>query len=161
MGGNKFGQLGTGNKRSANQPVCLAEPIRVRKVSAEHHSACLTDAGCLYIWGTGIFGEWLSPKLMTGISAKDVCIGGCFGTAVDFNGKVWSWGSNNSGELGHGDDNPLKEPLIIQSLKQTPIRAVKCGGAFAIALGQELTSHDLPKMRSLQDSPLTQASRIY
>lgn len=32
-------------------------------------------------------------------------IGGSFGCGIDMKGKVWSWGSNTSGELGVGDFN--------------------------------------------------------
>ena len=64
-------------------------------------------------------------------------IGGCFGSAVDMYGHVWTWGSNTSGELGVGDFEPRTTPVMIKSLKQKQIQKISCGGSFVIAMGEE------------------------
>jgi len=37
---------------------------------------------------------------------KEINIGGFFGSGIDSNGIVWTWGSNDNGELGVGDREP-------------------------------------------------------
>jgi alpha-tubulin suppressor-like RCC1 family protein len=37
------------------------DTIFVKKVAAGHHSAAVTDTGALYMWGTGVFGEFYTP----------------------------------------------------------------------------------------------------
>lgn len=62
-GGNTFGQLGIGNKKNTNIPTRIKDFDRhnVVKIACGHHSAALTDRGDIFIWGTGIFGEYLTP----------------------------------------------------------------------------------------------------
>jgi len=62
-GSNKFGQLGFGNKLSSLLPQlikCLERDVIV-EISCGHHSAAINDKGDLYLWGTGTFGEYLTP----------------------------------------------------------------------------------------------------
>ena len=84
-----------------------------------------------------MFGEYLIPTLVPDIEVKDLSIGGCFGAAVDFAGKIWTWGSNTAGELGLGDFEPRTTPVRIKSLKKKFIRGIACGGSFIIALGDD------------------------
>lgn len=93
MGGNSFGQLGTGDKKSYNRPEKIHHfnGIYVEKVSAGQHSAAISDKGHLYIWGTGSFGEYLLPtRFNSGIGPiKDVSIGGSFGAALDSSSTLY------------------------------------------------------------------------
>ncbi len=137
-GGNGFGQLGLGNKSPADTPQKLAAfaPGQVRKLACKHHSAALTHAGELFLWGTGAFGEYLNPHQVTFIPEKltDIELGGCFGLAVDLKGSVWAWGSNTSGELGLGDFEARAYPYPILSLEEKPIAHLACGTAHVIAV---------------------------
>ncbi len=146
-GGNTFGQLGTGNKRGSRVPLKLKEleDKVVVKVAAGQHSAALTETGEALIWGTGIFGEYLQPTSLNRLGKfispiKDVSIGACFGTAVDRDGTVYSWGANSSGELGVGDYEPRTVPAPISSLQGKVVTLVSCGGSSAIALGQTIVA---------------------
>lgn len=51
MGGNAFGQLGIGTKKSSNLPIRVAglDRERVTKVACGYHSAAITEAGDLYV----------------------------------------------------------------------------------------------------------------
>lgn len=75
----------------------------MRYVAAGSFSASISqDAGDLYLWGSGVFGEFLTPhrvKTIHGIVAE-VGIGNHFGIAINREGSAYSWGHNNSGELG-------------------------------------------------------------
>jgi alpha-tubulin suppressor-like RCC1 family protein len=114
-GGNNYGQLGVGNKKPTNIPTKIKEfeLNKVVKVACGHHSAALTEKGEIYIWGTGVFGEYLTPLKFSqsGHNYKDISVGGFFGSAIDEKGLVWTWGSNTSGELGLGDFEPRIYPF--------------------------------------------------
>jgi X-linked retinitis pigmentosa GTPase regulator len=66
---------------------------------------------------------------------REVSVGGCFGAAVDETNKVWTWGSNSSGELGVGDYEPRVNPFPIVALHGKAVTRLSCGGTFAMALG--------------------------
>jgi X-linked retinitis pigmentosa GTPase regulator len=74
----------------------------MKKVAAGSFSASLSEVGDLYIWGSGVFGEFLTPHRVKTISGStvDMCIGYHFGIALNREGQVYSWGHNSNGELG-------------------------------------------------------------
>lgn len=78
----------------------------MKHIAAGSFSASIShDSGDLYLWGSGVFGEFLTPhrvKTIHGV-AIDASVGNHFGCAVNREGMVYSWGHNNSGELGQGD----------------------------------------------------------
>lgn len=162
MGGNSFGQLGVGTKKSSSLPmrVTALDSRPIVKVSCGHHSAAVSERGELFLWGTGSFGEYLIPQMTTNIGIKiaDVCVGGSFGAAIDVNNGLWAWGSNTNGELGVGDYEPRLTPFSVSALQGKRIRTVACGSSFCIALGQDIGLGDpLPsaKKRSIQVSENT------
>lgn len=109
----------------------------VKKIACGHHSAALTDNSEVYIWGTGVFGEFCSPMKLSpyGTKYKDIDVGSFFGAAVEDSGLVWTWGSNTSGELGLADYEPRKSMTSSSSLQGKNVAKISCGGAYVIALG--------------------------
>ena len=60
----------------------------MKKVAAGSFSASISESGDLYIWGSGIFGEFLTPhrvKTINGLTI-DVDIGNHIGAAVNKEG---------------------------------------------------------------------------
>ena len=72
---------------------------------------------------------------------RSVDIGGCFGSAVDSSGKLWTWGANSSGELGHGDFKTRDKPTIVEKLANKTVTKVSCGGCFIVSLGKNTTKN--------------------
>jgi X-linked retinitis pigmentosa GTPase regulator len=86
-------------------PTVIADitHIPMKKVAAGGFSGSISmDSGDLYLWGSGVFGEFLTPHRVKTIhgSTVDVSIGNHFGTAINKSGGIYTWGINNSGELG-------------------------------------------------------------
>mmetsp|Transcript_9255 Transcript_9255/g.8704 ORF Transcript_9255/g.8704 Transcript_9255/m.8704 type:complete len:92 (-) Transcript_9255:324-599(-) len=74
-GANSFGQLGLGNKRSTNVPTLVQDitHIPIKQIAAGSFSAAISmDSGDLYIWGSGIFGEFLTPHRVKTIQGQCV-----------------------------------------------------------------------------------------
>lgn len=149
-GGNSFGQLGLGNKESTTGfgKVPGFNGKTVVRVAAGQHSAAVTSAGDLYVWGTGVFGELLAPTKMN-CSGKfaDIDVANGFGIAIDRNGMLWGWGSNTTGALGTGDLESKTQPFPVIDLQGRPATQVACGSGFVIALGKDL---DVNKSQVMQ-----------
>eukprot|EP01017_Pseudomicrothorax_dubius_P024431 TRINITY_DN2595_c0_g3_i3.p1 TRINITY_DN2595_c0_g3~~TRINITY_DN2595_c0_g3_i3.p1 ORF type:complete len:623 (-),score=139.19 TRINITY_DN2595_c0_g3_i3:74-1942(-) len=142
-GGNTLGQLGIGNKKSASLPIKLIglDGLKVTRLAAGYHSAAVTEEGEIYVWGTGIFGEILFPQAIQSLKERkivDVTVGTTFALALDSNGIVLSWGSNNYGELAQGESGPRAEPVEVKGLDGKRVTAISAGGAYAITLGEKV-----------------------
>ena len=127
----------------------------MRKIAAGSFSASISERGELFIWGTGIFGEFLTPHRVKTINGDtiDVDIGNHIGAAVNRDGQVYSWGHNSNGELGQCDFDERPTPLLLQSLNDRKVTSIKCGRNFMIALGQTLKFGDTGVFRR-PNSPL-------
>lgn len=137
MGGNSFGQLGLGTKKSCSRPEKLNFEGFAAKIACGSHSAAITDKGVLFVWGTGVFGEYLVPTRLSVTACKEVSIGGNFGMALDVNGELYSWGANSNGELGLGDFEPKIAPTLVTNLRGKAVKKLSCGGNYVIALGSD------------------------
>lgn len=142
MGGNNFGQLGIGSRHSSSVPMAVRglEGETVTDISAGNISAAVTKEGKVFVWGTGVFGEYLTPKQLSGIkgSIKTVQVRGNFGVAMSWEGEVYTWGSNDNGELGLGDYVARAQPVRLNSIKKNVVSSVGCGGSYVIALGRDM-----------------------
>ena len=151
-GNNTLGQLGTGNHKTSYvfQKVLFSSPDTViKKIAAGQHSAAISEAGDLYIWGAGPFGELLHPHKVTvekNTIVSEVSVGDGFGCVLDADGNVYSWGYNENGELGIGNYESKKRPSMITSLDGKKVATIACGGKFCMALGMTITQ----KEQSLQ-----------
>ena len=139
FGANSCGQLGTGNKRGSLTPVSIDTTTKFKKICAGSHSAGISADDRLYIWGTGLFGEWLSPRLVSEAKRiSSLSVSGGSGYALDLDGKLWSWGSNSNGELGLGDFDQRTSINCVDILNDRGIRNVFSGGNLVIAIGKDV-----------------------
>ena len=70
-----------------------------------------------------------------------------FAAALDKAGKVYSWGSNTLGQLGHGDQRVRKLPTQIQSLKRKTITQMSIGHNFVVMLGRDVSQEEQQKKK--------------
>uniref|UniRef100_A0A3B3VWH3 Regulator of chromosome condensation 2 n=1 Tax=Poecilia latipinna TaxID=48699 RepID=A0A3B3VWH3_9TELE len=54
-------------------------------------------------------------------------------------GKLWSWGRNDKGQLGHGDTKRLEAPKLIEGLADQVIVSAACGRNHTMALTEDGT----------------------
>ena len=73
---------------------------------------------------------------------KDLRMGEQFSIALSIKGYVYTWGMNEKGQLGLGNENPMYEPVQVPSVgpRQTvrPITKISCGLKHCLVL----TSND-------------------
>jgi alpha-tubulin suppressor-like RCC1 family protein len=121
-GDNGSGQLGLGNNTQTGSNF-LPQQVGtsndwIYSQCAELSAAAVKSNGTLWMWGDNSFGQLgngtnnnnssnFSPAQVPG--ANWTCVGHTSGArhvvGLKANGTIWSWGRNNFGQLGRGDNN--------------------------------------------------------
>jgi len=146
---NDHGQLGNGTIVSGSTPTLvngLQEVVSLATGSV--HSAALTSDGTVWTWGlnasgqlgNGTFTEQHVPVVVSGMTTSVIAIatGWNHTIALTSDGKVWTWGSNDHGQLGDGTLVDNKTPFLVSSLSGS-IVAIAGGSHHTLALKSDGT----------------------
>jgi hypothetical protein len=105
------------------------------------HTACSLMAGRVLACGGGRgtpaghghAERYHSPApviAMDAVRVRSVAAGGGHSFAITWDGLVYSWGYNGSGQLGHGDRLTKSTPAVVEGLEGVDqVYAGGCGGA--------------------------------
>eukprot|EP00736_Rhodelphis_marinus_P014059 Rmarinus@m.24917 len=148
-GNNNEGQLGLGTsvKEAIVFPpaVCKALlPYRIVKISLGwRHAAAVTDEGKLFVWGYAKDGRLglgddletsyvrtpvlNSNQQISSLRVKTVSCGDLHTCMLSEDGRVYTWGSGNHCQLGHGDRRGLSAPRQVDALSGLTVCDVSCG----------------------------------
>ncbi|NWR26098.1 RCC2 protein, partial [Emberiza fucata] len=82
------------------------------------------------LWGPHRYGS------LGGLRVRSVVSGPCAAHSllITAEGKLWSWGRNEKGQLGHGDTKRVEAPRPIEALGSEAIVAAACGRNHTLAL---------------------------
>lgn len=156
MGLNKAGQLGLGHRLQASAAdsidtwsscnptfVDALKDIQVLFVAAGlNHSACITGDGDVYTFGCGADGRlglgntenYSTPQKIRfkhPLSSKPriVCCGARHSAIVTLDGRLYTFGANECGQLGHGDyiRRTLPTRLMHPELMEDGVRDASLG----------------------------------
>ena len=149
-GANAKGQLGDGQLTSSALPKLVPglqnRPIVKIACGAEHTLIC-TVGGSVYAWGCNTHGQLgvgdtttrLRPELLRSLraaKASHIACGKSHSACISLRGDLFSWGSNMSGQCGHGEDKVVPSPRVVERF-QAAERAVLdccCGAAHTLVL---------------------------
>jgi alpha-tubulin suppressor-like RCC1 family protein len=148
-GENGNGQLGDGTTTDRSSPAKVVFPTgttaMVQAVAAgSQHSLALTSDGEVWAWGGNAYGQLGDgsitdrgqPVRLTtlGLSGRVIAIaaGGEHSLALTADGMLWSWGRNDSGQLGDGTTVQKNSPVAIGAFLN--VKAMSGGGAHSLAL---------------------------
>ena len=129
-GRNNRGQLGDSTNTDKLVPTLVpyfdTNSIDITQVSlGNNHSSAIDATGKLYTWGRNYHGQlgdntetesWV-PTLVSDLSnvvINQVSLGGFHSSAVDANGKLYTWGGNYHGQLGNGSVFHVLVPGVVQ-----------------------------------------------
>ncbi len=156
---NTYGQLGNNSTTASNVPVAvdmmgaLAGKTVVSIGTGDYHSFAVTNDGRVYAWGEGAFGKLGTGNTATVSTPAAVvasgALAGQFVLAVDggndysvartLSGKLFSWGRNNNGQLGTGNNTDSSVPVAVAGLAGKTIVEISCGNYHTLALTSDLT----------------------
>ncbi|KAL9233360.1 hypothetical protein vseg_008375 [Gypsophila vaccaria] len=147
-GRNQNGQLGLNSTEDSliPQKIQTFQGIPVKMVAAgAEHSAAVTEAGELYGWGWGRYGnlglgdrkdrlvpEKVSP--IAGIKMTLVACGWRHTITVTTSGNIYTYGWSKYGQLGHGDFEDHLTPYKLEALSDTTISQISGGWRHTMAV---------------------------
>ena len=125
-GYNNYGQLGDNTIAYKSSPVqTIAGGTKWKQVACgSYHTAAIKTDGTLWLWGYDNSGQLgdntrtnkssLVQTIAGGTNWKQVACGSVHTTAIKTDGTLWSWGFNNSGQLG--DNTVIAKSSPVQTI---------------------------------------------
>lgn len=143
------GQLGHGSLESEHSPRLLEPLAGVALVGATAggwHSAALSEAGDLYLWGWNHDGQLATDPRETPLSTvpflldtllevRAVSLGSRHTAALAGNGSAWAWGSNIYGQLGPSADGMTQSAKPVEVAAEDAV-AVDCSPWATLVLSR-------------------------
>ena len=130
-GVNQYGQIGDNSNTIRYSPVSVLGAVKTFCTIAAGglHTLGIDKNGRLWTWGynnAGQLGDNSTTSRLTPVSVlgavKTFCTiygGAVHSLAIDKNGRVWSWGSNTSGQLGDNSTTSRLTPVSVLGAVKT------------------------------------------
>lgn len=125
-GQNNYGQLGLGNTTFYSSPKQIGSLTTWNKiVSGIYHNTSIKTNGTLWSWGFNLYGQlglgnktyYSSPKQVGALTTWSILAtsnaSALHSSAIKTDGTLWTWGSNNQGQLGAGSLTDRSSPAQV------------------------------------------------
>jgi alpha-tubulin suppressor-like RCC1 family protein len=123
-GRNSNGELGDGTTSNKISPTQIGTNNDWFSVSGGFsHTKAIKTNGTLWTWGSGLYGlsgndtttPILSSPTQIGVDSDWLKVASSYDcvAAIKTNGSLWTWGKNNSGQLGDGTNSNKSTPTLI------------------------------------------------
>lgn len=137
------------------QPTIVYFPelfVKIVKVACGYaHTLALSEEQVVYSWGSGKYGclgnsknenSYTPQRIVKDFDKNDfkeiidISAGMYFSLALENDGRVYSWGCGNNGRLGHGEENSVGHPKIINYFNSNEIKVsqISAGDTHACAI---------------------------
>merc|ERR1719471_1999532 len=146
-GGSNDGSTGHAKKGTPIPTVisALVDKKVVRIAAGQDFSIFLTEEGEVYTCGASDYGQIghgrgaryvTTPTKVRGMYGEkiiQVAAGQFHAAALTDEGKVYTWGFNKDGQLGHHDNFHRNTPTIVDDIKNEKVVFIACGGGHTSA----------------------------
>ncbi|XP_065178843.1 uncharacterized protein LOC135809421 isoform X2 [Sycon ciliatum] len=147
-GSSKYGQLGLGDRDRRTRPSIITELSDkniMTVVCGQYHSMALSRDQRVYSWGWGVHGQLglsscedsMFPMRITAVGnlrIKAVSAGYCHSALLSRDGAVLTFGNNQYGQLGLGNNMKQSAPQLVKSLEKERVTHIACGNFFTVAI---------------------------
>ncbi|MDB5052426.1 MAG: hypothetical protein JWM44_476 [Bacilli bacterium] len=147
-GDNTYGQLGNGSTVSQKTPVQvsgLSGKTITAIAAGDTYSLALANDGTVWTWGNNSSGQLgdgttiqktspVNVSTLMGTTITAIAAGSNHSIALDTNFQVWTWGNNNSGQLGDGATTNRSVPFNLSSMASLTITAIAAENEHSLAL---------------------------
>uniref|UniRef100_T1IYS2 HECT-type E3 ubiquitin transferase n=1 Tax=Strigamia maritima TaxID=126957 RepID=T1IYS2_STRMM len=149
-GMGEYGRLGHGDTVTQLRPKLVKALLGQRVIQAacgsrDAQTLCLTDEGLVYSWGDGDFGKLgrggsegcnipHNIERLNGLGVCQIECGAQFSMALTKSGQVWTWGKGDYFRLGHGTDQHVRRPQLVEGLRGKKIIHVAVGALHCLAV---------------------------
>ncbi|XP_061744248.1 E3 ubiquitin-protein ligase HERC2 isoform X2 [Nerophis ophidion] len=165
-GRGNYGRLGHGSSEDQTTPL-LVTALKGLKVvdvacgSGDAQTLAVTENGQVWSWGDGDYGKLgrggsdgcKTPKLVEKLQDLDVvkvCCGSQFSLALTKDGQVYTWGKGDNQRLGHGSDEHVRYPKLLDSLQGKKVVDVAVGSSHCLVLTEDGEVHSWGSNDKLQ-----------
>jgi E3 ubiquitin-protein ligase HERC2 len=122
--------------------------VQVACGSRDAQTLALTDSGMVFSWGDGDFGKLgrggsegcslpQNVEKLNGSGVTQIECGAQFSLALSRSGQVWTWGKGDYFRLGHGNDQHIRKPAVVESLRGKKIVHVAVGALHCLAVSDQ------------------------
>jgi alpha-tubulin suppressor-like RCC1 family protein len=149
FGNNSYAQLGFGHNRAVKEPRILSE-LCDKNIIAFANSLChviaLSSYGKIFCWGSNNWGllgigseENRHYKPIANLHLNneifiDICCGFGHSLVLTTFGEVYSWGSNNFGQIGNECNDNQITPFKVNGFRGKKVSMISCGSHHSLAL---------------------------
>jgi alpha-tubulin suppressor-like RCC1 family protein len=146
-GNNEYGQIGDNTIIKKTTPVSVSGVVKTFcQISVGvTHTSSIDKNGKVWCWGYNQYGKLgdnsltsrLTPVSILGVNKTfcQITNGTEFTSSIDKNGKVWSWGYNQYGQLGDNSVTSRRTPVSILGVNKTFCQITN-GSAFTSSIDQ-------------------------
>ncbi|XP_034287268.1 E3 ubiquitin-protein ligase HERC2 isoform X1 [Pantherophis guttatus] len=152
-GRGNYGRLGHGSSEDQTIPVLVTglkglKVIDVACGSSDAQTLAVTENGQVWSWGDGDYGKLgrggsdgcKTPKLIEKLQDLDVVkvrCGSQFSLALTKDGQVYSWGKGDNQRLGHGTEEHVRYPKLLEGLQGKKVIDIVAGSTHCLALTED------------------------
>lgn len=139
---------------TSDTPICISDisgnplnGVKIVSISTSYKTMTAIDKnGKVWTWGDNTYGQLADGSFesssvpfcvnddldyLDGVQFASVSAGTGHVVAVDTNGKIWTWGKNDYGQLGNNTQANLTAPVCINDLDENPLNDVQIAKAVA------------------------------
>ncbi|KAG2457008.1 HERC2 ligase, partial [Polypterus senegalus] len=156
-GRGNYGRLGHGSSEDQTTPMLVTglkglKVIDVSCGSGDAQTLAVTENGQVWSWGDGDYGKLgrggsdgcKTPKLvekLQDLNIVKVCCGSQFSVALTKDGQVYTWGKGDNQRLGHGTEEHVRYPKLLDSLQGKKVVDIAVGSTHCLALTDDGEVH--------------------